>query len=377
MKQRTPKQTETTSRDKPSFRLGGKMTQRDYSLLGATGKRAQETGLASAQWYKTDIPRPKMKALIARKDGPALRDTAILFAAMLGFAIFGVLLWPSYWSMPFWLAYGVLYGSAMDSRWHECGHGTAFKTRKFNRWLYHIASFCMVRNPVTWQWSHIRHHSDTIIVGRDPEILAMRPPALARIVINLFGVFDAWQGWRLMVLNALGQLDPQEASYIPISEHPKVIRIARIWVAIYLFTLLASVYFWSLVPLMVIGLPRLYGAWHHVLTGILQHAGLADNVLDHRLNCRTVYMNPISRFIYWNMNYHIEHHMFPLVPFHQLPQLHEAVKHDFPSPNPSMWQAYKEVLPILWRQLQHDDVFITRALPPTAQPYLTSEASQI
>ena len=30
---------------------------------------------------------------------------------------------------------------------------------------------------------------------------------------------------------------------------------------------------------------------------------------------RTVYMNPISRFIYWNMNYHIEHHMYPLVPF--------------------------------------------------------------
>ena len=39
-------------------------------------------------------------------------------------------------------------------------------------------------------------------------------------------------------------------------------------------------------------------------------------MLDHRLNSRTVYMNPISRFIYWNMNYHIEHHMFPMVPYH-------------------------------------------------------------
>jgi Na+-transporting NADH:ubiquinone oxidoreductase subunit F len=42
-------------------------------------------------------------------------------------------------------------------------------------------------------------------------------------------------------------------------------------------------------------------------------------VLDHRLNCRTVYMNPIHRFLYWNMNYHVEHHMFPLVPYHALP----------------------------------------------------------
>ena len=34
----------------------------------------------------------------------------------------------------------------------------------------------MVRNPVEWRWSHARHHTDTIIVGRDPEIVAMRPP---------------------------------------------------------------------------------------------------------------------------------------------------------------------------------------------------------
>jgi fatty acid desaturase len=44
----------------------------------------------------------------------------------------GIALWPSWWSAPFWLAYGVLYGSAMDSRWHECGLGTAFRTRRYN-----------------------------------------------------------------------------------------------------------------------------------------------------------------------------------------------------------------------------------------------------
>ncbi|HBY12837.1 MAG TPA: fatty acid desaturase, partial [Rhodobacteraceae bacterium] len=59
---------------------------------------------------------------------------------------------------------------------------------------------------------------------------------------------------------------------------------------------------WSILPLMVIGLPRLYGAWHHVMTGVLQHGGLAEDVLDHRLNTRTVYMNRISRFIYLDMN---------------------------------------------------------------------------
>ena len=77
---------------------------------------------------------------------------------------------------------------------------------------------------------------------------------------------------------------------------------------------------------MFVGLPNLYGAWLMPIYGYTQHAGLAENVLDHRLNCRTVYMNPINRYLYWNMNYHVEHHMFPLVPYHNLPRLHELVK---------------------------------------------------
>ena len=120
---------------------------------------------------------------------------------------------------------------------------------------------------------------------------------------------------------------------------------------------------------MLVGLPRLYGAWHHVMTGLLQHGGLADNVIDHRLNSRTVYMNPVSRFIYWNMNYHVEHHMFPMVPYHALPKLHEMIKHDLPAPKPSISAGYREMIPAFLRQLRNEDYFLKRELPPTAKPY--------
>ncbi|WP_249218921.1 fatty acid desaturase family protein [Loktanella sp. SALINAS62] len=345
------------------------MNKRDYSLLGANARKAVETGLSAADWYLTDIPRKDMKALMQRKDGPAIRDAIILFGSMIILAGIGIALWPTWWSVPFWLGYGVLYGSAMDSRWHECGHGTAFKTPWMNNALYQIASFCMVRNPVTWRWGHARHHTDTVIVGRDPEIVAMRPPALFRIALNFFGILDAFSGWKRMLVNATGRLDAEEASYIPESEQPKVVRVARIWVVIYAAVITLAVATGSILPLMVIGLPRLYGAWHHVLTGLLQHAGLAENVIDHRLNSRTVYMNPVSRFIYWNMNYHCEHHMFPMVPYHRLPDLHQRIKHDLPAPNPSMWHAYCEVLPILRHQLRYHDDFLQRDLPHGAAPY--------
>ena len=111
-----------------------------------------------------------------------------------------------------------------------------------------------------------------------------------------------------------------------------------------------------------------------MLTGILQHAGLAENVTDYRLNTRTILLNPVSRFLYWNMNYHVEHHMFPTVPYHALPALHERIKHDLPAPNTSMLQALAEVLPALWRQLRNEDYFITRTLPKTATAYRNNSA---
>jgi len=89
-----------------------------------------------------------------------------------------------------------------------------------------------------------------------------------------------------------------------------------------------SVQLGSILPLMLVGLSRIYGAWHHVMTGLLQHLGLAENVSDHRQNTRTVLMNPVSRFIYLNMNYHLEHHMFTMVPYYNLPRLHDLIKHD-------------------------------------------------
>ena len=106
--------------------------RRDYSLVGDQAKFAVEHGLANAQWYASPIQRERLKALMKRSDGPAIRDTIIWFAAFAITGGGGYLLWGTWWAVPAFLAYGVLYGSSTDSRWHECGHGTAFKTPWMN-----------------------------------------------------------------------------------------------------------------------------------------------------------------------------------------------------------------------------------------------------
>ncbi|CUH82582.1 fatty acid desaturase [Tropicibacter naphthalenivorans] len=349
---------------------------RDYSMTGPDARRAVASGLVTEKWYRTPIDRKVMKALMKRSDQPATRDTVLLFGLMALFAGGAIAVMPSWWALPLWLAYGVLYGSAMDSRWHECGHGTAFKTRWKNSALYQIASFCMIRDPYCWKYSHARHHSDTIIVGRDPEVAIMRPVMVLKMLANLVGLLDFVDGIKRMGIHASGRMLPDEQDYVAPVFHPKTVRTSRIWLGIYAVTVAAALVFQSWVPLLLIGLPRLFGCWHMVLTGWLQHGGLADNVLDHRLNCRTVYMNPVSRFIYWNMNYHVEHHMFPLVPFSKLPELHRACAWDFPAPNASIRDGYAEMLPALWRQRTDPDFHLRRPLPETANPYHDGPAAQ-
>jgi fatty acid desaturase len=116
-------------------------------------------------------------------------------------------------------------------------------------------------------------------------------------------------------------------------------------------------------PLLLFVLPRFYGGWLHQLLGLTQHAGLAENVDDHRLNTRTVLINPVFRYLYMNMNYHLEHHMYPMVPFHRLPELHARIRDELPPAYPSLLAAYREIVPALLRQARDPDYYVVRELP--------------
>ena len=341
-----------------------------YSLVGPEAERAVVAGLAGGtDWFRSDMPRKRMKELMRRSDHPAIRDTVIWLAVMAGCAALGVVLWGGWLAAPFFVVYGVLYGSSSDSRWHECGHGTAFKNRRPADSIYQLASFMLMRDPTVWRWSHARHHTDTLILGRDPEIVVMRPARLARILANFFGLVDVPVALRAMVVHAAGRVTAEEATFIPESERVRVFRTARIWLVIYAAMIAGCVLSGSILPAMLIGGPRLYGAFMLNVYGLTQHAGMGENVLDHRLNTRTVHMCRINRFLYWNMNYHVEHHMFPMVPYHRLPELHEEIKGDLAPAYPSLWAAYKEIVPAVLRQLKDPTYYIRRELPAGAAPY--------
>jgi Na+-transporting NADH:ubiquinone oxidoreductase subunit F len=339
----------------------------DYSLTGRETALAIDQGLAEAQWYKSPIAKADLRPLLERRNGPALRDTVLWLGLLCAAGVWGHLWWGNPRAIIPFLLYGVLYASASDSRWHEAGHGTAFRTGWMNDALYELASFMVLRESIPWKWSHTRHHSDTLIVGRDPEIAVQRPPSLRKLALNFLGIPALQSYLRTVSLHCLGRLTAEERTYIPENQHLSVIWHARLYAFIYLSTVAACALTSSILPLMYIGLPNLYGAWLMPIYGLTQHTGLAENVLDHRLNCRSIRMNIVNRFVYSNMNYHLEHHMYPSVPYHSLPKLHELIKEDLPTPYRGLVQAWREIFAAVLRQRRDPSYHVNRMLPLTAQ----------
>lgn len=56
----------------------------DYSLIGKEAQLTIELGLANAQWYQSPVPGEKMRRLLVRKNGPAIRDTLIWLSLIIG-----------------------------------------------------------------------------------------------------------------------------------------------------------------------------------------------------------------------------------------------------------------------------------------------------
>ena len=301
-----------------------------------------------------------------RENRRPARDTA-LWAALLagtGTAAFVSLKRRSGWAVAAFAAFGALYGGSADARWHENGHGTAFKAKWANDAVYRVASFMLLREPTLWRWSHFRHHSDTIIVGRDPEISFPRPSKLVPLLLNYLNLLNGPRMLRRTVQHAVGRIDGTTRELVPSEDLPRLVHEARVHVVVLGAALATACISGTIVPLLFAGLPSFYGAWLVVFFGITQHAGLREDVLDHRLNTRTVYMNPMFRFLYLNMNYHLEHHLFPAVPYYNLPQLHQELKAYLPPPKPSVLAAYREIIHALRRQRRN----VTWELPLSELP---------
>ena len=65
------------------------------------------------------------------------------------------------------------------------------------------------------------------------------------------------------------------------------------------------------------------------------------------------------------MEYHLEHHMFPMVPSYNLKKLHELIKDQLPEPKYGLIDAYREIIPAIIKQSRDPNYKIPVKIPQT------------
>ena len=225
-----------------------------------------------------------------------------------------------------------------------------------------------LRDTVDFRWSHARHHSYTLMRGVDAEIPADRPPNLFFVVLDFFYLYNGTFALINLFLHSVGIPSKKVRAYVPKEEYRSLFWSARAVLALHGAVIVLSILTRSILPLLFFTLPRFYGGilqWSFILS---QHAGMRENVWDHRLCTRSVRCNFVFSFLFMNMENHVEHHMYPLVPFHALPALSRRIKAEMVSEYPSLAGALLiEIFPALLRQWKEPGFSVERTLPGTGE----------
>ncbi|MEX3012053.1 fatty acid desaturase [Hoeflea sp. TYP-13] len=295
------------------------------------------------------LDKKTLKAIARRSDRPGL---IYLAQWVLGLILTGALVWAALgtlWIWPAMFVHGVLLTVPAYSFSHETAHGTAFKARWLNEAVLWITSLIYIEEPLHRRYTHTNHHTFTWHVGKDSQMPFDTPMALGGWLAEITGFALLRFHTTALLQLALGRYTDTIKMVTPDGEYSKMTRNARIFLVIYaaIAGLVIAGFSW---PLWFLVLPRLLGAPVMLLFTLIQHVELQENSPSILESTRSFKTSWLGRFLYMNMNNHVEHHLYPQVPFYALPALQRAVAEQVPEPDPGFFRTNWEVLTVAARR---------------------------
>ena len=232
---------------------------------------------------------------------------------------------------------------------HECAHGTAFRSRWLNETCLWIGSLLYFEEPYHRRYSHTRHHTYTWHVDKDSQMPFDTPMTLKGWLFEISGLALVIYEAKVFARNALGKFSTQTREFTPESALGRLKWGARACLMFYatLGILLTSGETWVWTYLL---LPRLLGGPVMLLFTLLQHVELKENSPSILESTRSFTTSAVGRWLYMDMNNHIEHHLYPQVPFYALDKLRRTLKAQVPLPDKGFWRLNIEVLSVVVRR---------------------------
>ena len=315
------------------------------------------------------LDRRTLKAIARRSDRPGI---VYLFQWLAGLALTGAGVWAALgtlWVWPAMFVHGVLLTVPAYSFSHETAHGTAFRSRRLNEAVFWVTSLIYMEEPLHRRYTHTNHHTFTWHAGKDSQMPFDTPMTFVGWLTEVSGL--ALLRFHLRVLGQLAARHYTDVmkSVAPAEALSKMTRNARIFLAVYaaIGVAAAAGVTW---PLWLLVVPRILGGPVMLLFTLIQHVEMEENspsIVDSTRSFRT---SRLGSFLYMNMNHHVEHHLYPQVPFFALPNLRDAVADQVPAPDPGFFRTNVEVLLVVVRRSLGRN---TRAPSIRQAPHMISE----
>ena len=324
------------------------------------------------KWYRCPIDPTVLRELSKPSDLQGFRMAfghlgLWLLTGLLSFYFAIEQLWLGFLLMIF--LHGTV-GTFFSAPHHELCHGTVFKTKRLNEIFLRIFSTLGLQNFHIYKMSHSYHHRFTLHRIADKEVVLPKTPSLKFLyLLQLFtfnitggfesrGLFPTMRGLFRVAADRMekpyNEWGTELYAEFP-EERLKAVHWARYLIAVHLSFAVFAVLIGYPILILIVSLHPFMGNWLRYFVGAPMHCGLRSDVSDFRKCVRTITLDPISEFLYWHMNWHLEHHMFAAVPCYNLKKLYEAVAEDMPKPRTliSSWQEMLEVV----KQQEADPAF--------------------
>jgi fatty acid desaturase len=245
--------------------------------------------------------------------------------------------------------HGTFYGM-LGNAIHELSHNTVFASKFLNITMTNLYGWLFwVYNPHFYRASHQKfHHRYTLHQGSDGEdvpnyVGKITPWFVLKLFFNVIHVRQliinvgrlltlkptsmGWRGrgfkWDTWEHFIWEQATPKEKAQI------KRMAVGSLIGHVLFVGICMATGYWF-IPILVTFAPFYGAGFMGFMASAHQHACCDANDPDFRISCGDAILDPLTSFLYWHMEFHIEHHMFAGIPCYNLKAFSKFVADQLP-----------------------------------------------